>query len=371
MARSGHGAELFPWLLTAIGLSVFSLYELSRWHDDYTILLIPAAREPVGFSETFAYSFLVVSLAIWLGGLQAKDIPVARLQTVDIQFISPADYTDQNSPLPGTKTDGALKKRTADERTVQASPAEAEPVKPKQVKTATSAAADQPAKKESEPVLLEKQVPRKRLGKSASAMKLQPQSNGNVHSIALPAPTESQQEKPAEQEAVLSIPSGWSTKKTDAPPVVPSLRKKSESRQEPLIAEVKPVEMVELVENDGENNGLQVFQRGGDSTGGKGKENGLSRYLKDLHRKIKSAWNPPKGDSHRVELIFRIKHDGKLAAVKVSGSSGEVEIDRSAIGAIIGATRRPVALPADYQPAYLDVLYTFNYNVDELQEVHP
>ncbi len=115
--------------------------------------------------------------------------------------------------------------------------------------------------------------------------------------------------------------------------------------------------------------GVDVFQRGGKSNGGKGAENNLSLYLKELHKKIKKNWSPPRGFSRKVELIFRLKRDGHVAEIRMLKSSGEQMTDKAAIKAIALATQKADPLPQDFTPNYLDVIYTFKYNVDELQEI--
>ncbi len=374
MTRCGAGLELLPWYLSAIGLSLFSLAQLGVWQDDYTTAMIPSAKEPVKFSETFAFSFFLVTLVIWIGGWNVQPPPPAKITTVvDIQFLSRKDAADIDSPLPGTTTavESELRRRRGDEVTLQGNPSPVSAQSP--AVPAKPAPREQTSKPSPRKAEQEKAAEAKQEQKKIQPLKQKTarQSRGiNTAAVVAPVPEDSiPEEKPVPAETALFIPASWSTKKAEAPVTVASRRSQADSRPAPLIAEVEPPELVELFENDGDNSAMQVFQRGGDSAGGRGKENGLSRYLKELHRRIKSAWNPPKGTSRRVELTFRIKRDGSLSVIKVSGSSGEHEVDRSAIGAIIGATRKLVALPADYEPAYLDIVYTFNYNVDELREV--
>ncbi|MBY0549373.1 MAG: TonB family protein [Candidatus Obscuribacterales bacterium] len=376
MSRSGAGIELLPWYVCAVGLSIFSLAQLNLQHDgDYTDLLIPAARVPIKFSETFAFSFFVIALAVFLFGLQVQPLPPAKVtQIVDIQFVSRNDATDLNSPLPGSaKTEEAQpRKRRGDEITLKGVPS---PVVPR-----TAAAPSVPER--SQP-LKAKETERKKADHEQPSEK--PPAERKVNQVTKPSPsvappvmlkTEfSASVKPAPQKSAdpsdpsLVIPSSWATQRISAPPVVSMRQNRPDSRQLPYIAEVEPPELVELVENDGDSDAMKVFQRGGNSVGGKGHENGLSRYLKDLHRRIKSAWTPPKGTSRRLEVLFRINRDGTLAFAKVSQSAGEAETDRSAIAAIQSAAKRPQPLPSDYEAPYLEVLYTFNYNVDELSEV--
>lgn len=375
MARMGAGLDLLPWYLCAVGLSIFSLAQLTS-SDDFTAALLPSVKEPVKFSETFALSFFLVSLVIWVSGLTVQKAPPAQIaQVVDIQFISPHDASDLDSPLPGStsQTITEVRRRHADEVTMQGnpSPVVAQPPavplkleKPQEKQARPSPKKDDQQMTDDSKQDIKKVAPEKRVATRVN----EPSVDSRP---PLPAPEKvSTEDKPAPpQETTLLIPASWSTRKADAPVSVAATRSQPSSRPAPLIAEVEPPEMVELMENEGDSNAVQVFQRGGDSTGGRGKENGLSRYLKELHRKIKAAWNPPKGTSRKVVLIFRIRRDGSLVQVRVTDTSGEQDVDRSAIGAIMGATRKPAALPVDYHQDYLDILYTFNYNVDELEEV--
>ena len=68
-------------------------------------------------------------------------------------------------------------------------------------------------------------------------------------------------------------------------------------------------------------------------------------------------------------IVFRLRKNGTLESMKLSSSSGESETDKSAFRAISAATKQPLPLPKDFSSDSLDVLYTFKYNVNELQEV--
>ena len=86
-------------------------------------------------------------------------------------------------------------------------------------------------------------------------------------------------------------------------------------------------------------------------------------YMKDLQRRIKMNWDPPKGnESKRVVLLFSISKDGRLLNVKVSKSSGVPAADRAAINAVqLTAPFRP--LPAEFKGQKVDIQFTFDYNV--------
>ena len=134
-----------------------------------------------------------------------------------------------------------------------------------------------------------------------------------------------------------------------------------------FLEEVYPPEMIELVDNNGDQS-LNVWQPGGHSSGGSGQRSDLMDYLKDLNRRIKSLWSPPGNDSHVAEVLFRIRKTGQLAFLKVLHTSGSADVDESILKSITAAAPfKP--LPGDYPNDYLDVKYTFNYKVDGLAEV--
>ena len=86
-------------------------------------------------------------------------------------------------------------------------------------------------------------------------------------------------------------------------------------------------------------------------------------YMRELQRRIKANWDPPKGnESKRVVLLFSIAKDGRLLGVKVSKSSGLQAADRAAISAVeLSAPFKP--LPSEYKRSSVDIQFTFDYNV--------
>ena len=86
-------------------------------------------------------------------------------------------------------------------------------------------------------------------------------------------------------------------------------------------------------------------------------------YMRDLQRRIKMNWDPPKGnESKRVVLLFKIARDGRLLSCTVSKSSGLPEADKAAINAVhLTAPFKP--LPANFQGQSVDIQFTFDYNV--------
>lgn len=86
-------------------------------------------------------------------------------------------------------------------------------------------------------------------------------------------------------------------------------------------------------------------------------------YMRELQRRIKMNWDPPKGnESKRVVLLFTISRDGRLLTVKVYKSSGMPAADKAAISAVqLTAPFKP--LPPEYKGSSVDIQFTFDYNV--------
>ena len=93
------------------------------------------------------------------------------------------------------------------------------------------------------------------------------------------------------------------------------------------------------------------------------KEPDFGPYMKELQRRIKMNWDPPKGnESKRVILLFSISKDGRLMSVKVHKSSGLPAADNAAINAVkLTAPFRP--LPPEFKGNSVDIQFTFDYNV--------
>ena len=93
------------------------------------------------------------------------------------------------------------------------------------------------------------------------------------------------------------------------------------------------------------------------------KEPDFGPYMKELQRRIKMNWDPPKGnESKRVVLLFSIARDGRLLNVKVHKSSGLQPADNAAINAVkLTAPFRP--LPPEFKGDKVDIQFTFDYTV--------
>lgn len=86
-------------------------------------------------------------------------------------------------------------------------------------------------------------------------------------------------------------------------------------------------------------------------------------YMRELQRKIKLNWDPPKGnESKTVVLLFKIARDGRLLSSRVHRSSGLPSADQAALKAVeLTAPFRP--LPADFKGQSIDIQFTFDYRV--------
>lgn len=86
-------------------------------------------------------------------------------------------------------------------------------------------------------------------------------------------------------------------------------------------------------------------------------------YMRELQRRIKMNWDPPKGnESKRVVLLFKIAKDGRLLSMRVFKSSGLPNSDKAALNAVeLTAPFKP--LPGDFRGSSIDIQFTFDYNV--------
>lgn len=93
------------------------------------------------------------------------------------------------------------------------------------------------------------------------------------------------------------------------------------------------------------------------------KEPDFGPYMRDLQRRIKRNWNPPKGnESKRVVLLFRVGKDGKLLSYSIHKSSGSTKVDQAALDALkLTSPFRP--LPPEFTGDFVDIQFTFDYNV--------
>lgn len=93
------------------------------------------------------------------------------------------------------------------------------------------------------------------------------------------------------------------------------------------------------------------------------KEADWGPYMRELQRRIKMNWEPPKGnESKRVVLLFKIARDGRLISHRIFKSSGLPAADRAAMSAVeLTAPFKP--LPPEYKGDSVEIQFTFDYNV--------
>lgn len=86
-------------------------------------------------------------------------------------------------------------------------------------------------------------------------------------------------------------------------------------------------------------------------------------YMRELQRRIKMNWDPPKGnESKRVVLLFKIAKDGRLLSLRVFKSSGVPSADKAAMSAV-ELTAPFKRLPPEFRGQSIDIQFTFDYNV--------
>ncbi|MGN0031563.1 MAG: energy transducer TonB [Candidatus Gastranaerophilaceae bacterium] len=86
-------------------------------------------------------------------------------------------------------------------------------------------------------------------------------------------------------------------------------------------------------------------------------------YMRNMQRKIKSNWNPPKKDkSEKVVLLYTLNLKGEVQKCTVIKSSGSEDTDNAAKDALYKSA--PFGkLPSEYKGKSIDVQFTFDYNV--------
>lgn len=94
----------------------------------------------------------------------------------------------------------------------------------------------------------------------------------------------------------------------------------------------------------------------------------LSRVLHDVrenwYRIIPESAQAPMRKKGKVSLEFAILKDGRVAGLTLTGSSGDISLDRAAYGGITSSNPFP-PLPAEFRGQYLALRFHFYYNPDE------
>lgn len=328
----GYAQQALPWCLTLAATAFGALASTGKRRTGSAPRPVLAADwQPVSFMEAYALTYMIASIVLsaWIVyHLLYKPPPLqVKRQVVDIELTALADFADRGDPLPGSEEKPTLRKRKASTLTSQGD----------------LAALPTPA---------------------STAWRAPTAETGDVH-VKAQAANEKRDQEVEKQATFIFQPSTLPVERQSAAP--PSSRKPSQTADDSFWQEVRPPELVELTDNEGDDS-LNVWQPGGHSQGGTGSKSQLSAYLKELNKRIKIAWFPPAGDTWKTEILFRIRKSGQLASARLFRSSGNLEADEAAMSAIVSSAPFK-ELPADYPHPYLDLHYSFNYNVDQLTEV--
>lgn len=91
------------------------------------------------------------------------------------------------------------------------------------------------------------------------------------------------------------------------------------------------------------------------------KEPDFGPYMRELQRRIKMNWSPPRGNENKqVVVLLKIAKDGRLLSCSIFKSSGVSKLDNAALNAVnLAAPFRP--LPPEYKSQSLDIQFTFDY----------
>lgn len=84
-------------------------------------------------------------------------------------------------------------------------------------------------------------------------------------------------------------------------------------------------------------------------------------YMREVSRKIKEAWKPPKSNVSSITVVvFKINSDGRAKKIALSKSSRNGALDRAALKAVAAASPFPKLVFQDQEN--IDVQYTFTHN---------
>lgn len=354
----GAVSKSLPWCITLGFVAVWALATTKRKSD---------GRLAKAFSTTYLTFSLLAFAWFFAHGFKIPAPVVVTKQFIDIELTSFADFKDTDSPLPSSEEKDSVRKRSGSTDKIQTAPPVVHAKTQPELKT--SQKTEEAGKRSVQPM-----APRK-VTSAPSEMILK-----GTPLEALP--TARNAEIPVAQKKVeikskaiseYKMPTGWKVFQADQTMArqknsTPGMAtQKASSSQSMFMEEASPVELFEVVDNEGDT-GIEVFQSGGRSSGGKGAPSTLQDYLKVLHKRIKRAWIPPNGDPRVAQILFRINKSGKLMQVKLVHSTGNADCDEAALNAVTACA--PFKnLPPNFESECLDVKYTFNYKVDTLSEM--
>lgn len=356
----GIAYSAMPWCLTLGLMAVATIFSLPSKGLPQVVRSVKSSdHRPITFTEAYALTYILLSVALVLGiALNLLREPahiVSKTQVVDIELTGLNDYKNNHEILPSSEEKTSLHKRISSDLQTRHGSLNVHSVQNKvnnQKLTVAQESIELSKKGNAQPSIRE----RSRLKSLASTEQLP--SSREKYIVKLPF-VQKIDASPTQPKA------NSSTKDLQASTASTSIIASQENVS--FLEEMAPPELMELVDNDGTEK-PDVWQAGGRSSGGTGKRAELVSYLKELNRRIKRKWSPPRGESRKTEVLFRIKKTGQLASLRILKSSGDTNCDEAAITAI--AQSAPFhALPIDYSYNYLDVHYSFNYSVDELSEV--
>lgn len=94
----------------------------------------------------------------------------------------------------------------------------------------------------------------------------------------------------------------------------------------------------------------------------KDEEADFGPYMRNLQKKIKTNWNPPKNnESNQIVLLFKIAKNGSLLSSSVLKTSDNPDVDKAAKEALLKSAPFE-KLPDSYKGKSVDVQFTFDYN---------
>lgn len=373
-----HGAagRSLPWCITLAAIAFWALATTRRQIQKVQKHALPASRigtpEEGRLAKAFSTTYLTVSLLMFtwfcLHGFKVPPPLVAQKQFIDIELTSFADFKDNKELVASTEEKDSQRKRSGSTDKLSMTPPVVQPQS--QSSERTSQKTEEAGKR-----ALQALAPKKQTAVPTEMVLKGVQVQSAINSLN--AEIQPQQEKAETRARMISqvkLPSGWKSVQADQTMsrqknISPGVRSEQTraSNESMFMEESSPVELFEVVDNEGDA-GIEIFQAGGRSTGGKGAPSSLQDYLKLLHKRIKRAWSPPNGDPRVAQILFRITKAGKLKQIRLVRSSGNSDCDEAAMNAI-SACAPFKGLPPDFPSDCLDIKYTFNYKVDSLSEV--
>lgn len=354
----GAASKSLPWCITLGAVAPWALAATKRKSD---------GRLAKSFSTTYLTISLIAFAWFFAHGFKLPPPVVVQKQFIDIELTSFADFKDTDSPLPSSEEKDSVRKRSGSTDKVQTAPPVVQAQTKPELRTAHKT--EEAGKRSIQPMAPQKVAS----APTEMVLKGRPiEAMPTARNAEIPVQQKKLETK-AKAISEYKMPTGWKVFQADqtmarqknTSPGMAS--QKASSSQSMFMEEASPVELFEVVDNEGDT-GIEVFQSGGRTSGGKGAPSTLQDYLKVLHKRIKRAWIPPNGDPRIATILFRINKTGKLVQVKLVRSTGDSDCDEAALSAVTACAPFK-SLPSNFESDSLDVKYTFNYKVDSLSEL--